>query len=60
MEECDYAFLNIILTVGTTIIESSHAKNRQEIPIIVLKRIRENRTIEAIVKCETQKKCVCG
>ncbi|MDE1767134.1 MAG: hypothetical protein KGI27_12810 [Thaumarchaeota archaeon] len=60
MEECNYAFLNLILTAGTAIIESSQAKNKQEIPVIVLKRIRENRTIEAIVKCKTQKKCVCG
>lgn len=61
MEDCDYALLNIVLTTVTAVLESTQAKNKQEIPLIILRRIRENKTAESIVNCTVnKKKCVCG
>lgn len=60
MHKCDYALLNVFLTVTTAIIESTQAKNKQEVFVIVLRRFGENKTIPSIIECVPKKKCVCG
>lgn len=59
MNKCQSMLINVALTTFTSILECSMSENKSEIPNIVGRRIKINKTIESVIGCVAQSDCDC-